>query len=569
MTAKQKESEFKKFRVTPAKKIRWRSDISFACPPLHVFHPPMNTVTKTGSPLRYFSQYFPGIVFEEMSEKTNLYAVQENVAHFPATNPNEMKKFVGIMIMMGNLQYPRVRLYWDSKLGIPFISQCMTLNRFFKLRNCVHIVDSRKNPNNNDRIWKVRPWYNYLRRRCLDLPLETNLCIDEQMVPFKGQIDIKQYMKDKPSAWGIKIFNLCGASGLLYDFIVYQGATTELNIDYNAFGVPAATVMTLLQRVTSRGHFVYFDNYFSSYQLLQWLRERDLYSGCTVRLNRFGHPPIRKKKDIKKMTRGSSNEYISKDGIVLTEWIDRRAIYLASNYVGKGMCFTQIFPVFTIPDSYFCLFSLGQQDTCQRWISKELKTITRPEIVANYNRSMGGVDRLDQLISLYRTFIRSRKWTLRMMTHAFDLGIACAWLEYRKDCDALNVPRNQQLDLIHFRHEIAESLTMAGQTFLPRNKRGRPSSSSGSPSPSPSTSRSSTPVPQESLLVDTPTGKKREVRANLDVRTDQLSHWPLLGLTQRCKMHNCTQRTTVLCTKCNVHLCLTRERNCFTSYHNK
>lgn len=192
-----------------------------------------------------------------MSEKINLYAVQENVAHFPATNTNEMKKLIEI-IMMGHLQYPRMRLYWDSKLGIPFISQCMTLNRFFKLKTCIHIVDSQKNSNNNDRIWKVRPWYDYLRRRCLELPLEL----------FKGQIDIKQYMKDKCSAWGIKIFNLYGASGLLYDFMVYQSATTE-HIDYNAFGVPAATVIILLQRVTSRGHSVYSNNYFWSYHLLQ------------------------------------------------------------------------------------------------------------------------------------------------------------------------------------------------------------------------------------------------------------------------------------------------------------
>lgn len=39
--------------------------------------------------------------------------------------------------------------------------------------------------------------------------------------------------------------------------------------------------------------------------------------------------------------------------------------------------------------------------------------IEHPEVVLGYNLAMGGVDKLDQLISLYRRDIRSRKWTLR------------------------------------------------------------------------------------------------------------------------------------------------------------
>jgi hypothetical protein len=35
---------------------------------------------------------------------------------------------------------------------------------------------------------------------------ETNLCIDEQMISFKGHINIKQYIKNKPTKWGIKLF---------------------------------------------------------------------------------------------------------------------------------------------------------------------------------------------------------------------------------------------------------------------------------------------------------------------------------------------------------------------------
>ncbi len=35
-----------------------------------------------------------------------------------------------------------------------------------------------------------------------------NSCIDEITVPFKGQVYFKQYLKDKPHRWGVKIWAL-------------------------------------------------------------------------------------------------------------------------------------------------------------------------------------------------------------------------------------------------------------------------------------------------------------------------------------------------------------------------
>jgi len=163
----------------------------------------------------------------------------------------------------------------------------MGVNRFFKLRTAWQVCDVTNKPDNNDRFWKVRPIFDSVRARCLQLQLEIHLSIDEQMVPFKGQIDVKQFMPLKPVRWGIKIFSLCGISGTVYDFIIYQGSRTEVNPEYDVFGVSSGIVMTLTRRIVSQGHFLYFDNYFGSYQLLQWLGDRKLYAGCTVRINRL------------------------------------------------------------------------------------------------------------------------------------------------------------------------------------------------------------------------------------------------------------------------------------------
>lgn len=54
------------------------------------------------------------------------------------------------------------------------------------------------------------------------------LSIDEGMVPFKGRLSFKQYMKDKPTKWGLKCFLLCDAqTGYMHKFSVYTGKNQD------------------------------------------------------------------------------------------------------------------------------------------------------------------------------------------------------------------------------------------------------------------------------------------------------------------------------------------------------
>lgn len=135
----------------------------------------------------------------------------------------------------------------------------------------------------------------------LELGLENKLSIDEQMVPFKGKINVKQYIKGNPCPWGIKIFAICGTSGIMYDFLLYQGSSTEINQQHSeVFGQGAAVVIKLSDRIKERNIQLYFDNYFSNYNLLQHLRQRGIYAVCTVRIDRFRNPPFSKDAIMKK-----------------------------------------------------------------------------------------------------------------------------------------------------------------------------------------------------------------------------------------------------------------------------
>lgn len=159
------------------------------------------------------------------------------------------------------------------------VSENMARDRFFELRNNLHLVNNTRILNRcNDAFYKVRPIFDAVRNRCLELPLEKELCVDEQIVPFTGKHVAKQYIKGKPCPWGLKIFFLCGKHGQAYDFILYQSSSPELDNNLTKkIGYGAAIVLHLTKRIgESKGHELYFDNYFLSYHLLQILKQKKI-----------------------------------------------------------------------------------------------------------------------------------------------------------------------------------------------------------------------------------------------------------------------------------------------------
>lgn len=177
---------------------------------------------------------------------------------------------------------------------------------------------------------------------------------------------------------------------------------------------------------------------------------------------------------------------------------------------------------------------MDPQDEVKRWDRKEGKyvMVKRPAVIRLYNVSMGGVDKSDFLIALYRTFIRSKKWTLRVIFHYFNLGVCNSWLEYQADMEYQGVPKKSRMDLLQFTMAIVEALAFSG-CLVNTPKHGRPST--GSPRNSP---------------VSTKRRKILAVPIN-DVRYDNFGHWLIHidGHEQRCKLETCAGRSRIQCEK--------------------
>lgn len=76
--------------------------------------------------------------------------------------------------------------------------------------------------------------------------------------------------------------------------------------------------------------------------------------------------------------------------------------------------------------------------------------INQPAAIKVYNENMGGVDRSDQNIGLYRTSIRGKKWYFSLISHCLDMAVHNAWQLYKMN--------GGEYDHLRFRSSIATGL---------------------------------------------------------------------------------------------------------------
>ncbi|CAK9827654.1 PiggyBac transposable element-derived protein 2 [Anthophora retusa] len=258
-----------------------------------------------------------------------------------------------------------------------------------------------------------------------------------------------------------------------------------------------------------------------------------MYAAGTVRMNRFYKPHFISDKDIKKKKSGYSEDLVSQDDIITVKWLDNKPVHMASNFVGTGTT-----------------------DKAKRWDKQKSAyiEIDRPEVVREYNKSMGGVDLLDMYISLYRIYGPSRKWTLRVIMHFVDFALSNSWVEYKQDCIKAKIRKKDIMDLLEFRMHVSKSLIYMNKPVNIK-KRGRPSKSK----------RENTPDRTRKFSCC-------EKRPMTEIQYDNVDHMPQIDdktEATRCKLPLCKGRTHFYCDKCRVHLCLVKERNCFERFHRK
>ena len=176
---------------------------------------------------------------------------------------------------------PHLRLYWTTiyPYTSPDICKIVPLIRFEQIYRFLHLCNSEREiaPGNPgyDYLFKVRNLLDLLSPRFLSqYNTHEELSVNEAMIPFKGRLVIKQYMKDKPTKWGIKVFVLADArNGYTVRLQVYAGINST--ISSAAPGLSTRVVLELLDGLETNSPKFYMDNYYTSPELFMALYKKE------------------------------------------------------------------------------------------------------------------------------------------------------------------------------------------------------------------------------------------------------------------------------------------------------
>jgi len=242
-------------------------------------------LTDLTSPRQFFELFFDDEIISNITTQTSLYANQHNVRL--NMTADELKTVFGCILLTGYSKLPHRRMYWYSSGDVPsLLSENIRRNRFDEILKNLHLANNEAlNP--LDRIAKLRPFISQLQQKFRENNyLDENLCIDESMIPYYGRHFAKQYIRGKPIRFGYKNWAICSSTGYMYGFDIYTGKQEGTQYE---FGLGGDVVLGLMEQISvpaNAGHTIYFDNYFTSYNLLSHLRQLGYASIGTVCENR-------------------------------------------------------------------------------------------------------------------------------------------------------------------------------------------------------------------------------------------------------------------------------------------
>lgn len=86
--------------------------------------------------------------------------------------------------------------------------------------------------------------------------------VDERMIRMKGRSILRQYLPNKPTKWGIKLFAACDvATSYMFNLEVYTGAAPDEPQDV---GSTHAVVRNMMEPYQHQNYVVLTDNFYTS-----------------------------------------------------------------------------------------------------------------------------------------------------------------------------------------------------------------------------------------------------------------------------------------------------------------
>lgn len=387
----------------------------------------------------YLQLFLDDDFYEMTAEQTNLYAQQEhgagrpNKRWKPVTGP-EIQGFIGIIIYMRIVTFPQLDMYFQADFfQCPIVRNAMTRARCKLIKQYLHFNDNTKMPKlgstDYDGLYKIRPVLNIINEFKYVYRPNRDISVDKAMIAYKGNFSAKQYMKDKPTPWGLKFWVIAEAStGFTLDAKQYLGKKEETDEDLL---LGEQVVLSLSDFFGQKNHHLYCDNFFTSVRLFNELKENKIYGCRTIRQNRKEWPVEFKNPDNLKLKRVDFLQ-MQMNGITAdaTVWQDNHPVTVLSSNCDST------------------------ETVMLKKYSKKDKTyveIPCPLPVNNYDKHMGKVDLADQKRTYYSISRPSEKWWKYYVYFILDACVINSHIIY-------NASEAKSITQLQFRQNLVKQL---------------------------------------------------------------------------------------------------------------
>ena len=326
--------------------------------------------------------------------------------------------FIGALILLGIHGVRNHRKAWSTARAqvLYRLRDLLTCQLFELIGTFIHVVTpAEEDAASGNPLRKIQPLVDHIKAKCFEFyQPRKEVCIDERMVKSKARCHFKQYMRNKPTKWGFKLWVLADMTGYTVDFDIYTGKSA----DKSDSGLSHDVVMRLVKPLAFQGYELYVDNFYSSPNLFVNLLDHGITATGTFRSNRRGLPPevvaLKLALEKSKAPRGTGYYYRDdKTGIVYCLWKDTRIVSVMSTCHPGHKSDTMVTRNCALPD--------GQRGTVE---------IPRPIPIEQYNRFMGGVDKSDQYLAYHNVLRKTVRYWKTLFYHMIDIAIVNAFVLY-------------------------------------------------------------------------------------------------------------------------------------------
>jgi len=440
--------------------------------------------------------------------------------------PDEIKRLIALLIYFGLVKVGTVDKYWSRRTlyhGL-WARAIMSRARFKAIMALLHVVDpGTETP--GDKLRQIESFVDYFKSRCRILyQPRQNIAIDERMVKSRHQSGIRQYIKGKPTKWGIKLWVLADSSnGYTIDFNIYIGRAAGRHVSANGLGYDV--VMRLMQPYLRQGYHLFVDNFYSSVTLFKDLFAQGTATTGTILETRRDFPTGLKnsRRWAKGKERGAMRWERDPPCLAL-QWVDNKVVSLLT----------------TIDNANDKVLANRRSKTDGVWSTK---VVSQPKTISNYNKYMNGVDRSDQILATNNVSRKCMKWWKTLFFHLIDIAVVNSFILFKehqaKNPDDEALRRRADYSQADFREEIVRQLCNLSEYDVPPGY----------------TTKRPAPRPDEFETVHIPEISDARRRCVVCYRERRVE----LKVSSYCSAPQCKGKF--------MHL--TKEKNCFKEFHSK